>query len=348
MRVVTVRGAIAPSRVGIALPHEHLLFDLRCWFEGTRSKALKSIENAPVGLDNLGEILVDPWISRDNLRMQDLDVATREVRSFRDVGGRTIVDCTTEGIGRDVSHLQRISIATGVNIVAGTGLYTGQTHPEFHRRRSEEELADWMVGEIENGVGATGVRCGIIGEMGTGLPPTKAELRALRAAARAQRRTGAPLNIHTSGPTGLGLLDVVEKVGADVGRVVVSHSDVASGFAGPDYLLALARRGCFVELDTVGSHIVIPRSLARPKRKGFSEFNDIGRIEAVTRLIDTGHIEQILLSHDSWYKTKLRTYGGVGYAYLLRHFVPMLTGSGLSKREVDTILVRNPGRLLAF
>jgi phosphotriesterase-related protein len=341
-------GDIPVHRLGVTLPHEHLLFDLRCWFEPAKSKRLKALESASVKLGNIGELTLNPWACRDNLRMVNPAVAINEVKHFRDAGGRSVVDCTTEGIARDVSKLQRISAKVGVNIIAGTGYYTEATHPRFVKGRSVEELAARMVREIEEGVGATGIRCGIIGEIGTSLPPTKAELKVLRGAAIAQSQTGAPLNIHVSGPVGARLLDVVEAEGAESRRVVMSHSDVGAGFAGVGYLLSLASRGCFVELDTLGSHIVFPRAFVNPKEKGFSEINDVSRIGFIVRLIDSGHLDQILLSHDAWYKIKLKKFGGGGYAHLLQQFVPMLLQSGISKNQVRTMVVENPGRMLAF
>ena len=52
------------------------------------------------------------------------------------------------------------------------------------------QLADNMVREIEEGIGETGVRCGVIGEIGCSYPLMDSEKKALQAAAMAQTRTG--------------------------------------------------------------------------------------------------------------------------------------------------------------
>ena len=55
------------------------------------------------------------------------------------------------------------------------------------------QMADFMVGEVVKGVGGSGgsgVRCGIIGEIGCSWPLGDTERRSLQAAALAQKETG--------------------------------------------------------------------------------------------------------------------------------------------------------------
>jgi phosphotriesterase-related protein len=51
-----------------------------------------------------------------------------------------------------------------------------------------------------------------------------------------------------------------------------------------------------------------------------------------------------LLSQDVLLKMMLTRYGGFGYAYLLRHFVPGLKRHGVSGEAIRTMLVDNPRR----
>ena len=81
----------------------------------------------------------------------------------------------------------------------GSGWYRGAYYPPEARidRRSVDDLADELVGEATDGVGETGVRPGIIGEIGTDKPwISPAEERVHRAAARAARRTGLAITTH--------------------------------------------------------------------------------------------------------------------------------------------------------
>src|SRR5438874_348697 len=122
----------------------------------------------------------------------------RATRRYRAQGGRTIVDCTSLGLGRNARAMRRISDAAGVHIVMGTGWYREKVYPSYVQERSTRELADFMVDEIEQGAEGTDIRAGFIGEIGTDrYHITPAQERVFRAAARAQRRTGVSIWTHT-------------------------------------------------------------------------------------------------------------------------------------------------------
>ena len=86
-----------------------------------------------------------------------------------------------------------------------------------------DDLTDELVAEIETGVGDSGVRPGIIGEIGTDKPwVSPAEERVHRAAARAARRTGLAITTHgVLSDVGLAQLRILEEEGVDPGRVVI-------------------------------------------------------------------------------------------------------------------------------
>lgn len=99
---------------------------------------------------------------------------------------------------RNPDALKLISLASGVNVIAGAGYYVAASHPKEIQTMTEEQIADSIVKEIMVGMdGSTmGVRAGIIGEIGTSWPITENEKKVLRGAALAQQRTGAPLIIR--------------------------------------------------------------------------------------------------------------------------------------------------------
>ena len=113
---------------------------------------------------------------------------------FRAAGGRTIVDTTTRGIGRDPAAIARISRRTGLNVVIGSGYYVGASHPDGMDAMSEDEIADEIAADVTTGQG--GVRAGVIGELGCSWPLWENERKVLRAGAQAQVETGASIIIH--------------------------------------------------------------------------------------------------------------------------------------------------------
>ncbi len=273
--------------------------------------------------------------------MLDIDLAIEEIQYFKRAGGRTVVDCTTIGLSRNVVALRRISEATGLNIVAGTGFYVGGSHPGYVGQKGVEDLASLMVGEIERGVDDSGIGCGIIGEIGTDWPIAPNEEKVVRAAAHAQQKTGAPINIHPFpfGKHSHKLLDILKEEGADLEKVVLSHIDEA-GFD-PDYAASLAQRGCYVEFDTFGLELYFDSW-------GYHDPSDYERVAGVKELVKRGLVSHVLLSHDVYLKTCLRQYGGFGFDHLLTHIVPMLRRSGIEGEQISTMMVENPRSMLGF
>ena len=137
------------------------------------------------------------------------------------VGGTCLVDVTLDAIGRDPARLRRLAEASGLHLVMGCGWYRQAYYPAEARigQRTVDDLADELVGEFRDGVRGTGVRPGIIGEIGTDKPwLTGEEERVHRAAARAARRTGMAVTTHAvMSDVGLAQLRVFEEEGLDPG-----------------------------------------------------------------------------------------------------------------------------------
>ena len=158
------------------------------------------------------------WTSvRDNLRLTDEATAIRRARPVRGVGGGAIADPTTDGFGRDPAALVRISEATGVHIVMGSGYYVHGSHPGWIEGASERAIVDAIVRDLVEGVGPEPIRAGFIGEIGCSWPMTPRERRVLRAAGRAQAETGAPLMVHPGRNRGAPdkIIAELSEVGAD-------------------------------------------------------------------------------------------------------------------------------------
>ena len=100
-------------------------------------------------------------------------------------------------------------------------------------------------------------------------------------------------------------------------------------FADKRYQRELAQRGAFLEYDMIGmSYYYADESAQSP--------SDEENARAIRELIDDGYIQQILLSQDVFLKTMLTRYGGHGYGYILKHFVPRLRRHGVSGEQLTT------------
>jgi phosphotriesterase-related protein len=235
-----------------------------------------------------------------------------------------------------------------------------------------DEMADRMVRDLTEGIDGTGIKAGIIGEIPIdahsvhldqrdGPIPAESvvrgmwaprydlmragtaradeiydpeELKSLRAAARASRRTGAAITLHAVDPW-IGYLDVLEEEGADLSRVIVGHA----AWVMADTLLARRAfaRGVTVQLDwdlqTLATGEVSPVGLL---------------LDRVAWAVARGYASQLTLSLDVCIKVGRKRYGGGGLTQLQDRILPGLRQRGVSDRDLERITIGNPRRLLTL
>jgi phosphotriesterase-related protein len=308
--IQTVLGRVATDEVGFTLPHEHTAITL--W-----------------GIKNRW----DYW----ELTPDEPLVAT-ELEAFRGLGGSCLADVTLPGVGRDPLWLRRLAERTGLHLVMGAGWYREAYYPAeaLIDRRSVEDLADELITEFEDGVGDTGVRPGILGEIGNDKPWVSAqEERVFRAVARASRATGMAVTTHAvMSDVGLAQLRILEDAGADPGRVVIGHAD---SYPSLEHYLRIMDRGASLEFDFLGMSFTV------------MERHGEGRvIRLLLELLERGREDRVLLSQDVCHNSQLKPYGGNGYVYLQEVFLPRLREAGVPDAAIERMTVDNPKRILAL
>jgi phosphotriesterase-related protein len=335
--IQTVLGPIAPEVLGPTLMHEHVLCDLTA-----PELAAQRLPPVEIRLDNLFEIRHQWCRHAGHHVLDDRDLAAEELARFRALGGSAVVELTCEGIAPDPAGLAEIARRTGLHIVAGSGPYVEAYLGQDARNRSVEDTAAAMVRAVREGLDDSGVRAGILGEIGLSTPCTAVERRSLIAAAQAQRATGAAINVHP--PRTLeGTLDAIatlREAGADMERVVVSHIDRT--LFNVDDMERVADTGAVLEFDFFGIE-----SSYYP----FADVdlpNDGQRVRHIVEVVRRGHGQRIVVAHDICTRTRLRRFGGHGYGHLLENAVPLMRRRGLSDEDVAQILIATPRRLLAF
>lgn len=298
--IQSVTGPVAIDRLGVIMPHEHTFIDLLREYRGD-------------GLIN------------------DPELVCAELVRFRAAGGTTIVDLTSRGLHPEPKLNRRVAIETGVNVIMGTGFYRD---PYLDRAwfagHSVDQVAEVLIRDIEEGIDGTGVRAGIIGEIGCDRTFTAAEEKSFRAAARAHLATGVTISCHAARwPVGLAQLDLLQAEGVPAGRVIIGHCDMVPD---RDYHRAVAERGAWVEFDTIaaGNDYYLERT-----------------VRAIHALVDGGFADRILLSHDVCLDSHLEACGGSGYSYILRSFNARLEASGLPSTQVRAFVTDNAARALS-
>jgi 5-phospho-D-xylono-1,4-lactonase len=290
--VRTVLGDIAPEELGPCDAHEHLF-------------------------------LVTPAQPGDEY--SDVSKAIEEARALRASGAEALVDWTPIGLGRDLDGLRAVSEATGLHIVAATGL-----HRDVHysaddplRAESEPALASRFVADLEH--------CGIIKIAADYHVITRFEAKAFAAAAEAHREVGTPVCVHTEhGTMGLAIVERLADLGVPAERVVLAHVD-RNPDAGEH--AETAATGAWLQLDGPG------------RTKYWPDSTILGLI---ADLAEGGFAHRLLVGGDTGRRSMFRAYGGgPGLDYVFARFKPRLERE-LGTELSEQIFVGNPARAFAF
>ena len=309
----TVLGDIQPAELGRCYAHEHVIIDRSYTTQLFPDILLPSAENA-----------------------------IAELREFKKAGGGAMVDCMPCDAGRNVLKLAEISRASGVHLVALTGLHRTRFYPEGHWRFSSgvERLADVFTAEIETGIDAndcagpdvrrTAHRAGVLKIGSDGAALDEAERAAFEAVAAAHRRTGCPVITHCEPGRGIEQVSFLSSHGVDPRHIVLSHTD---RHPDPDYHRALLKTGAFVEYD-------------RTFRAALDDSNPTLRLFVA---MAKEFPDQLMLGTDGARPSYWRSYGGSpGLDYMLLGFSEQARKLGVSPELLERVFVANPARAYAF
>ncbi len=303
--VESVTGSVSVDRLGVTLMHEHIVTDLRAPQERQEGDydPEEAFETARPFLDEL-----------------------------RRAACQTLVELSPMHIGRDPVTLKRLCEASGINIVCATGIYGAANQkfiPDYARRESVRSLADRYVREIQDGIGETKIRPGII-KTGVNrenpLPPIERKL--VSAALTAHRDTGRTVASHTpGGAQALSQLAIAADLNVEASAMIWVH---AQNETDQRIHRQAAREGMWVEFD------------------GLRERSLEWHLSCVLAMADAGLLNRTLVSHDAgWYRPGVESQGQYrGYTVLFEQFLPRLKKAGFSEDDIHQLLVANPAAAL--
>jgi phosphotriesterase-related protein len=344
MKIRTVTGDVPARQMGRTLTHEHLLYTY------------------PGGeYDHLSAFRLDDAVDR----------IARELKEGMDRWGyATIVDMTPCEVGRNPELMKRVAQNTGCNVIAVTGFFPESMGvPYWFKRQTVEELTEFYVRDLTQGMvfggTQTDIKAGAIkiatGQEGVHPKPSPvgaqgrhvsvAEDRLIRAAGRAQRRLGVCINTHTDPQDylvtnpGLEQLDIVEEEGGDPGKVIIGHAFIEP--RNVEQIVDICKRGANVQVDHMGI----------PWRHDDTEALDEAMANLMCEVADRGFLPQMTITYDRWFfnprgpateDNPQLLNEKVGLGYLFESFAPRLEKKGFRAADLETMLVDNPQRILAF
>jgi phosphotriesterase-related protein len=317
---------------------------VRPWLAAARPPLRVETVRGPVSAAELGVTLVHEHVLVDfvgagevSRRRYDADEAFRTVlphlRALKERGGRTLVECTPACLGRDPALLRRLSESSGLHIVTNTGYYGASQHkylPAHAFDESPERLAERWTEEWRDGIEGTGIRPGFLKTGVDAGPLSPVDRKLITAAVLCHRPTGLRIHCHTGdGRAAMDILSILDEQHVSPAAFVWVHAQNEKDRA---LHLRAARAGAWIELD------------------GIAEESRDAHVSAVLDLARAGHLRRVLISQDAgWYHVGEPAGGRFRpYTFLFDGFLPALRRAGLGERDVRTLLVDNPARLLGL
>ncbi|NIB43490.1 phosphotriesterase [Pseudomaricurvus alkylphenolicus] len=363
--VMTVCGPIAPDALGFTSMHEHVLTNCDFYMEDfvpmlgdPPAQVFPAPPQAPIELKDLAYMNHGYFVRHPDVwDLTDETLMAAEVSDFHACGGRAILECSAPGIRGDVEGLKRISEATGVHIIASTGLYAEKSWPERFQAMSMHQFTDYLLDEINNGMEGTRVKPGQIKVASNG--NTQRQLDFLSAASHASKETGIMVTAHLGVGTGQEDSRVVYQTllenGMSPDRLLMchiqSHVQITSLEAlldnpcawAPqlDYIREVLDQGVNVCFDCFGM-------TWDTEAIGSVKDSDTYKIAAIYQLLREGYSDQIVVGTDVFVKNMTRRYGGHGYVRLQNYVVPTLQRIGVEDGLIAKLVEKTPARLLAF
>jgi phosphotriesterase-related protein len=293
----TVLGDVDTGALGVVLAHEHLIVD-------------------------------SPVVERDHphIHLPSADEAIGEASLLWEAGVGTVVDAMPVGSGGDPARLAVIARATGLNVIASTGMHTARYYEtgDWRLGATAEELAGHFIAAIE----APSTPCGVVKVAMSGSRPTAQEGRLFEAAVTTSAATGSPVLTHCEGGEGgLAQIELFSDLAIELDRVALSHTD------------KVADAGYHRDLLQAGVFLCFDQGLRDPARTA----------GLIADLVGAGFGDQLLIGTDGARRSVWATLGGSpGLAWMMTGFRRLLIERGLDPPDLDRIYRDNPARWLVF
>jgi phosphotriesterase-related protein len=319
-QIETVTGPIDADQLGTTLIHEHLRnSDEAVHAQWPQAGAAKEDPPHEVGPDEV------------------FDIAVREAEAAMELGIKTIGEPTAMLLGRDVGFLKRVADATGLQIVTCTGIYTYDHLPQFFLNRDPDQIAEFFVSDIEQGIQGTDIKAAFI-KCAADEPGVNENIEKVhRAAARASVRTGAPIMAHSrpASNTGPRQIEIFEEEGVELSKVQIAHTGDSDDLG---YIEGLLEKGVWIGLDRYGLDLFLPYDKRQATAKA---------------LLERGYADRIFLSADSvattdWFPANVIEQliaAGAATDWTIRivpeKVLPELRESGMSEEQERAMMVDN-------
>jgi phosphotriesterase-related protein len=297
----TVTGPVGARKIEWALAHEHFFVD----FYGPTDPRYMDVDWADV-----------------------TGACVDSALELRAQGVNLFVDWTGLGVGRNAFLLRDVSRQTGMYIVCATGIYKSLVPPQF-ADASINDLANHFYRELTQGIDGTTIRAGWIKCATTEDGPTASDTKNHRAAARAAKRAGCTISLHSPHTEATeAVVATLLGEGFDLRRFVWGHAQPSPS---QDHI-AMAARGAMVQFDAISAD-------SDPFFHGPTD--DESMLDRIEAMVAAGFGDRVVVSTDAsvWVNPAIYQYDRDN-TYLYRTFLPKLEAR-LGKEQARRVLREN-------
>src|ERR671918_400468 len=308
--------------------------------------------NGPLDLEELGLTLIhEHFRATDEAgraqfphlydEQREWDAAMADAGAVKAHGVKTVVEPSAMFLTRDAAFSKRVADESGLNVILATGVYTYDHLPQPLLNRTEDQIAETFVYEIENGIQGTGIKPAFIkcAADEPGVTPSIEKLH--RAAARASIQTGRPIMAHSRPASGTGpeQMRIFAEEGVDPSKVQIAHTGDTDDL---DYIERLLATGCWIGMDRYGLDLFLPTDR---------------RNATVLALLEKGRADRMFLSQDycstiDWFPLEVQAYLKANevpkwsMTFLFEEVIPELKERGMTDDQLEQMMVENPKRWL--
>lgn len=304
-KIITVTGEIPASAIGKTLHHEHLLVDF-------------------IGADSTG---YHRW-NRDSV----IEKVLPYLLEIKNLGYKTLVECTPAYLGRDPLLLKQLSEKSGIQIITNTGYYSavgGKFIPKHGFTENAQQLADRWIDEAKNGIEGTGIYPGFIKIAVEREPLQEINRKVVEAACIAHKATGLTIMSHT----GLAVpayqeLEILKQNGVHPSAFIWTHANNEQDL---NKITDAAKMGVWIAFDKVEQNEI----------ENFSAFAVLMKKE--------GLLNRLLFSHDAGWYDPMKPGGGTfrDFTAIEKYLIPALKEKGFTEKEINQIFELNPAEAFA-
>jgi phosphotriesterase-related protein len=304
--VLTVTGPVDVEELGPTLPHEHVIVDF-------------------IGADSIrpGRYNTDTVFKKMLPLLNDLKAQ----------GCKTMFDCTPDYLGRDVRLLEKLSKASGVNIVTPTGYYGAVKQKYFPKlvfTETAQQIADMWIKEFISGIDGTGIKPGFIKLSADEGPLTPVQRKVIEAGAIANKKTGLTIAVHSgNGSAAREELSILMKGGVLPEDFIWVH---AQNEKDTNIFKEIAGKGAWVEFDGLNDNEVL-------QYVSFLKFMKENKL-----------LHRTLISHDAGYYSVGEPNSGQirKYTTLFVKLIPSLKEAGFTDADIQMLTITNPADAFAI